>query len=67
MESGRTNPSAHQFMPAHIEVCQGEHGIELVVVFGHAPIAGLGKSKLPLDDPEGMLYFGSDAGLGLLQ
>jgi len=66
MQSGRTNPSAHQFVPAHVEVRQGKHRFELVIIFGHASIAGLGKAKLPLDDPEGMFHFGSDAGLGLL-
>jgi len=67
MQSGRTTPSAHQFMSAHIEVRQGKHGFELVIVFGHTPIAGLGESKLSFDDPEGMFHFGPDAGLGLLQ
>ena len=67
MKSGRTTPSAHQFMSAHIEVRQGKHGFELVIVFGHASIAGLGKAKLPLDDSEGVFHFGPDAGLGLLQ
>ena len=67
MQSGRTTPSAHQFMPAHIEVCQEKHGIEVVVVLFHPTVAGLGKPKLPLDDAEGMFHFGPDAGLGLLQ
>ena len=39
----------------------------MVIVFGHATIAGLGETKLPLDDPKGVLHFGSNAGLGLLQ
>jgi len=66
-ESGRTNLSTHQITPAHVEICQGKQDIELVVILGYAPVSGFGKPKLPLDDPEWVLHFGSNTGFGLLQ
>ena len=64
MESEQTTPSNYQFVPAHIEVCQGKHGLEVVIVL-YSTIASLGETKLPFDNPEGMLHFGSDVGLSL--
>ena len=53
--------------PAHQpQVAQGKHRLQLVVVLGYAPVSGFAEPKLLLDDAKRVLYFGPDAGLGLL-
>ena len=56
---------AQQITPAHVEIFQIKHRVELIIVFSHAPVAGLAESKFLLDNPKQVLHFGTDTGLGL--